>query len=187
MEGGLGGGAKMTNKERLRFCFDTMSLNEHLMQWYRAVLVAFDAGVIISMLSALRQADLKEPTLYPFIMSLLWVWLTTQRERIVNRQRDIINELTGKIDDEDLSHCFKIYGTDLGCGRYLAPLIFNFFLPLIVGFLLIAFAWLFKDSCWIWWTVVAVLFVGLSILAKWKLSRCGVPKDDQKPSATSNR
>ena len=184
----------MADKDLIRFYLDTMVLNEHLTQWYRAVFVAFYVGVIIiAALFVTTERELAKLT-FPvvvcgLILSVLWVWITSQRTNIVERQKEKIKELTK--GDKNLADCFKIY--TFKRTKCAPELTFNIFLPLFIGFALIYTLWEFalpylpestnlykfllklpleyEDACSIFCAFLAFVFIILSILAKLKWSR----------------
>lgn len=188
----------MADKELIRFYFDTMSLNEHLMQWYRAVFVTFYAGVIIVAfaLGTEKLVELAFPlVLCGLIVSFLWVWLTSQRARIVERQKNKIKELTK--GDKGLVDCFKIYESKWV--KRLPEITFNILFPLFIGGSLIYALWKFalpsynkssllykflltwplefQDACSAFCVLLALVFIILLIVAIKKLSWIGVARD----------
>ena len=175
----------MADKDLIRFYLDTMVLNEHLTQWYRALFLALEA-VFFTAVFALHTANFAEWILAPVLVGLigccLWVWLTHQRELIVKRQRERIIDLAEV--DTDLKDCFEVYSPEMTLFRYAAGFVFNLCLPLIVGVLLIVMLYLFGKVCWIWCLVIAVIFVILSMCAKCIWSRIGFPKEEKEVPAS---
>jgi len=157
----------MVDRELVRFYFDTMSLNEHLTQWYRAILVAFHGGVVFAMFATWsklpegfgRFISLLVLVIIGLIVSLLWVWLTSQREVLVRRQMRKIVDLAEA--DQNLKECYRIYDPKMKWFRNAPPIVFNLVLPVLVGVLLIVMVMLYfyGEVCWIWCLVIGLILV----------------------------
>ena len=106
----------MADRDLVRFYFDTISLNDQLMQWYRAFFlasegiisaVAFASSISLELRSALAVVGI--------VLSLVGTWACVQRGRIVDRQKKKITDELYDKDGEpkklvgDLAECFQIY------------------------------------------------------------------------------
>ena len=160
----------MVNRDLIRFYFDTMALNEHLMQWYRAVFVAFQVGVVFTMLTIMDTTDSEKFMFsllgFGLLISLLWVFLTSQRANIVESQKNRMLGIVDKCNDPDIANCVKIYRSKLG--KYLPEFIFNLFLPVAVGGLLITICEysMCKNPSWYWSGRIGIAF-SLLLLIIW--------------------
>jgi len=188
----------MENRNLIRFYFDTMALNDQLMQWYRAFFLAFEAAMLGGVLAIRASGTI--PSWWAFILvivglllSFAGLWACVQRGNIVDRQKTkIISELydkkTGKPKDlkDSLADCFLIYNKyDLKIvdewEKKVPRNTFNIWLHAIMGASLLGMLWEWKpwpSDCWlVTYGVITFVYIGIMLFAYFRLSRLGIPED----------
>jgi len=136
-------------EKRVRFYFDTMALNDQLMQWYRAFFLAVEGVIFTVVFVNLVSPGLRFGlALIGIGLSLAGIWACVQRGRIVDRQKKkITDELyyedrTKKNLTDDLAECFEIYNpVKAKLEKEVPRTIFNFGLHTLIGALLVYVAW----------------------------------------------
>lgn len=180
----------MDNKELVRFYFDTMALNDQLMQWYRAFFLAFET-IIVAAVFALHGTE-PIPQRWTFslaivglVLSFLAVWACVQRGNIVDRQkRKIQKELfdeegNKKVPDDELADCFEIYSPKRKAEKWVPRWTFNVGLHVLIAGLLLTALWSWMPITPNWYVYLGITFgyaIGFALAYGW-LSHLGVPPD----------
>jgi len=183
-------------EKRIRFYFDTMALNDQLMQWYRAFFLAFEGIILTVVFTNLGSPWLRFGlALIGIGLSLAGTWACVQRGRIVDRQKKrITDELyyedgTKKNLTDDLAECFEIYNPVKGKPEKEVPrTVFNYGLHTLIGVLLIYVVW---QPCLSgnWYAYLGLpisyaMYAMLLIIVIDYLSWRGIPEDYRKTRRT---
>ena len=191
----------MEKKEIVRFYFDTITYHTQLEQWYRAFVLTFEA-IFFAAAVYVYIADpfpgevkgiriLTLLVIVGLVFSVLAVLAGLQRGNIVDRQRKKLEEIiwnkggNRKVPNDELAECFEMYNpadkTKVLVPRaqnWVPRLIFNFFINVSIGSVLIFFL---LDSIparplGIYFLVIGVYVIALGCAFQF-FSRLGVPKD----------
>lgn len=132
---------KQRAEELARFYLDTLALNDHLMQWYRALFLALE-GTLFAAAFFIHEAELIQflcvPATVGSLCCPLWATVCAQRGRLVDRQKKKLGDLKNRQEELDWDW-YRIWEGEWE--RRLPRYTFNLFLPLAVGTL-----WVFIQS-----------------------------------------